>query len=171
MIFLKRANKYRRIPKSVYKSLCWVCFAVGLYSLAFSYSWKLSRRNSQEMCLFLHHTTCEPVLSFHPGVGRETPRWSREQPLPQLPRARLGSSSTEAVGRIWRKKLCPGSKQSSWIPGEPWSLWTTVQPTRGFTVMELGAEEGSNHCRMDGKIPREKISQGLIGQEWGCNPH
>lgn len=56
------------------------------------------------MCLFLHHTTCEPVLSFHPGVGRETPRWSREQPLPQLPRARLGSSSTEAVGRIWRKK-------------------------------------------------------------------
>lgn len=150
MVSLRTANKYRRIPGSVYKSLCWVCFALGLYPLAFSYSWKLPRRNSQEMCLFLHHTTCEPVLSFHPGVGREAPRWSREQPLPQLWRARLGSSHPGAVGRIWGKRVCPGSNQTPWIPGDPWSLWTTAQPTRGFTGMELGEEEGATTALLSG---------------------
>lgn len=179
MISLKAANKYRRIPKSVYKSLCWVCFTVGLYSLAFSYSWKIPRRNSQVSVS--HHPTCEPVLSFLLRGGRETPRGGPGSSLCISSQGRGWAAAAEAEGRICRKRSVQERTRPLGSQGIPGACEPLFSPRGGFTVtleknslrVSWGRTGGAiqarlgNPCVFKGKVLWVKT---MSFPEWRSNP-
>lgn len=113
-------------------------------------------------------------IVFPSWSGKRNPQVVHGAASASAPKGEPGQQQHRSSREDLEKKVSPGSNQTSWIPGGPWSLWTTVQSTREFTMTELGEEEGSNHCPLDwmmyGKVPREKLSQGSIREEWGCNP-
>lgn len=107
VISLKIGNKRRRIPESVYKSLCWVCCGVVFFS--FFISLKASQKEfPRAVSVFTPH---------HMWACAAFPSWSGKR----SPQVVQGASASAAKGKAGRQqhwscrkdlgeKVCAGSK-------------------------------------------------------------